>query len=155
MKARHAMLMGLLGSMLFAPALRAQSEARPSEMEQLRAAAAQLADAYGRQDLSKIQSLYTDDAIFLPDDAEMLRGKEALRKYLGAETGTREFQRHLLAFKIDGDLAYEIANQTVTIRVAGRPPRILKDKYLHVWKKQKDGSWKVLIDMYNWRSKTP
>jgi ketosteroid isomerase-like protein len=124
-------------------------------MDQLRSAMRELDNAYGRQDIGKILSLYAEDAIFLPDNAELIRGQEGIRKYLSAETGERHFKRDMVELKIEGNLALEIANQTVTIRRHGRPPQVLSDKYLHVWKKQKDGSWKVMIDMYNWRSKAP
>ena len=32
-------------------------------------------------------------------------------------------------------------------------PTTVLNKYIHIWKKQKDGSWKVLIDMNNLRPK--
>ena len=83
----------------------AQSKARGREMATLRSAIAELGDAYTRQDIPKILSMCTDDAIFLPDDAELVRGREGIRGYLGAERGTRSFHRQTGALKIDGNLA--------------------------------------------------
>ncbi len=155
MLTRRSTLAGLLVAIsLLAPPLKAQTKAGPNGTARLRAAIARLETAYGRQDLKTIMSMYTPDALFLPDEGEAVRGPQNIRKYLGAEVGTRHFERQVLALEVDGNLAYEVANQTVTIREPGRPPRILKDKYVHIWKKQKDGSWKIAVDMYNWRDKT-
>ena len=123
-------------------------------MDKLRKAESDLADAYDRLDVNKILSIYAEDATYLIENAEMLRGKEAIRKYFSQELPEKvQFKRDVIDLKIEGNMAYEIANQIVTIQMKGQEPQTIQNKFIHIWKKQKDGSWKVLIDMDNMRSK--
>ena len=48
-----------------------------------------------------------------------------------------------------GDLAYSFGNYE--FRSVGKPgkPAVEHDKYTTIWKKQKDGRWKVVLDMGN------
>jgi ketosteroid isomerase-like protein len=48
-------------------------------------------------------------------------------------------------------MAYEIVNQIVTFKLKEQESQTILNKYIHIWEKQKDGSWKVLIDMNNLR----
>jgi uncharacterized protein (TIGR02246 family) len=155
MKTKLSILVALVFSVcLSTPALLAQVKAKKGEMDKLRSAVDELADAYNRGDVDKILSMYTEDATYLVDEAEMLRGKEAIRKYFSQGLSEKtQFKREIAELKIEGNLAYEIANQVVTVQMKGQPPQTIPNKYIHIWKKQKDGSWKVLIDMFNRRTK--
>jgi uncharacterized protein (TIGR02246 family) len=153
MKARFSTLLAVvLLVCLFSPVALAQTG--KSEMDKLRKAVSDLAEAYDRFNVDKILGMYAEDATYLIEDAEMLRGKEAIRKYFSQEWPEKvQFKRDVIDLKIEGNMAYEIANQIVTIQMKGQEPQTTPNKFIHIWKKQKDGSWKVLIDMVNMRSK--
>jgi uncharacterized protein (TIGR02246 family) len=153
MKAKFSIFLAVvLLVCLFSPVALAQTG--KSEMDKLRKAESDLADAYDRLDVNKILSIYAEDATYLIENAEMLRGKEAIRKYFSQELPEKvQFKRDVIDLKIEGNMAYEIANQIVTIQMKGQEPQTIQNKFIHIWKKQKDGSWKVLIDMDNMRSK--
>jgi len=155
MKAKPSVVLAVvLLVSLFCPILLAQGQGKKGEVDKVRSAADALADAYDRLDVEKILSLYAEDATYLIEDAEMLRGKEAIRKYFSQELPEKvEFKRDVVELKVEGELAYEIVNQVVTLQMKGQPPQTIPNKYIHVWKKQKDGSWKLLVDMFNRRTK--
>jgi|PersoiStandDraft_1058852.scaffolds.fasta_scaffold13305_2 ketosteroid isomerase-like protein len=46
-----------------------------------------------------------------------------------------------------GDLAYETGSYTFTIVAEGKEARAVKGRYVEVWKKQTDGSWKMYRDI--------
>lgn len=123
-------------------------------MDKLRKAVNELAEAYDRLDVDKILSIYAEDATYLIEDAEMLRGKDAIRTYFSQALPEKvQFKRDIIDLKIEGNLAYEIVNQVVTFQMKGQAPQTIPNKCIHVWKKQRDESWKVLIDMVNRRTK--
>jgi uncharacterized protein (TIGR02246 family) len=46
-----------------------------------------------------------------------------------------------------GDLAYELGNYQLTTTSQRGAPETVRGKYLVIWGRQSDGSWKVLIDV--------
>ena len=48
-----------------------------------------------------------------------------------------------------GDLAYMIGTYELSLNDASGKPVHDRGKYAEVWKKQTDGQWKVVADMFN------
>jgi ketosteroid isomerase-like protein len=48
-----------------------------------------------------------------------------------------------------GDLGYTAGSYALTMNDATGRPAIERGKYIEVWKKQSDGSWKALEDIFN------
>jgi uncharacterized protein (TIGR02246 family) len=131
--------------------LSAQNEKK--EMEQLQKAISENDNAWNNIDIDKIVRMFAENGTLLNDNSDMLRGKVAIRKYFeSAEKGVKmEFKRDKVEVSLKGNMAYEIVNQTGSIKYPDKEPQTFVNKYIHVWEKQKDGSWKVLIDMNNRR----
>jgi ketosteroid isomerase-like protein len=96
-----------------------------------------------------------DDAIFMPEGADIVRGKEAVRKFYApmfARPGFALAWRPLEAFVAPSeDVGYTIGEwRSKGLDKTGKPYATQgKYKYLTIWKKQKDGSWKVAVDVGN------
>lgn len=121
-------------------------------MDELRATMRAFTEAYGNADAERVAEMYAEDALYLIPDMEILKGRAAIRAYLAGWTGGKaDFKQELVELKIEGDLAYEVTNQLVTIEGKDQPTRVLPNKFVHVWKRQNDGTWQVLIDMWNSR----
>jgi uncharacterized protein (TIGR02246 family) len=128
-------------------------QARAADEAAIRAASAAWSQAATAKDLDKAVSFYADDALVLPDKAPATRGNENIRKNwtpllalpgpgLSWKTSSVEVAR-------SGDIAYETgAYVFVTTDKKGKSTDT-KGKYVVVWKKQNDGSWKVVIDTDN------
>jgi uncharacterized protein (TIGR02246 family) len=131
--------------------LSAQNEKK--EMEQLQKAISENDNAWNNIDIDKIVGMFAENGTLLNDDSDMLRGKVAIRKFFDSvEKGEKiELKRDKVEVSLKGNMAYEIVNQTGSIKYLNKEPQTFVNKYIHVWEKQKDGSWKVLIDMNNRR----
>jgi uncharacterized protein (TIGR02246 family) len=126
---------------------------RAADEASIRAASAAWSQAATAKDLDKAVSFYADDAVQFPNKAPATRGKENIRKNwtpllelpgpgLSWQTSSVELARSV-------DLAYETgAYNFVTTDKKGKT-NDEKGKYVVVWKKQNDGSWKVVVDIDN------
>lgn len=117
----------------------------------IEAANARFSEAFARGDAKALASLYTPDAIVFPPDSESIRGNEAIASFWkttrdggvqGATLTTADVGR-------SGDLAYESGTVSLTIQPAGAAPTTSAAKYVVVWKRQADGSWKLHRDIWN------
>src|SRR5947209_19917709 len=94
-------------------------------------------------------------SFFADDTADFVRGgpltftKEEMRKHL-EKTFDPADQLTWTPLKIDvsksGDLAYSLGNWQLKGKNAKGEEVTQTGKYITVWKKQKDGSWKVVAD---------
>ena len=97
-------------------------------------------------------SYYAEDSAELPNGEGAIQGKENIAKTMGF---LDDKNNHLTWTPVhadmaaSGDLGYTYG--TFEFRSIGKDgkPSIEYGKYVSIWKKQKDGSWKVVMDMGN------
>ena len=128
-------------------------QAHAADEAAIRAASAAWSQAASAKDLDKVVSFYADDALVLPDKAPAIRGNENFRKdwapLLALPGPGLSWQTSALEVARSGELAYETGKYNfVTTDKKGKPTDY-KGKYLVIWKKQSDGSWKVAVDTDN------
>jgi uncharacterized protein (TIGR02246 family) len=128
-------------------------QARAADEAAIRAAAAAWSQAATAKDLDKAVSFYADDAVQFPNKAPATRGKENIRKnwapLLALPGPGLSWQTSSVEVAHSGDIAYETgAYNFVTTDKKGKT-NDEKGKYVVVWKKQTDGSWKVVVDTDN------
>jgi uncharacterized protein (TIGR02246 family) len=114
-------------------------------------------EAWGKaaaaNDGKAIAALYADDATLLPPTEPVKKGAEAKKywtDFTDAYTGTIDLTT--TAVEGRGDLAYNVGTyrSTVTPKKAGAKPFPTEEgKYVEVLKKQSDGSWKIVYDIWN------
>lgn len=95
--------------------------------------------------------MYTEDAIVFPPAAEMVKGREAIAA-LWKETmgsGVKKVDLVTLDVGVSGDLAHETGTVVLSITPEGKGSITVSAKYLVVWKRQADGSWKIHRDIWN------
>jgi ketosteroid isomerase-like protein len=99
-------------------------------------------------------SMYTDDAISLPANEPMQDGLPAIKK-AGEEmsrNGTKvtSFEPTTLKVLVNGNQVTEIGTYKISVTMPGMDkPMDDHGKYLTIWEKQKDGSLKTKIEMWN------
>ena len=80
-------------------------------------------------------------------------GKAAIAKLTASAFTIPDFKLTWQPEKVvvarSGDLGYTSGTYIWTFKDASGKPVSDKGKYLTVWRKQADGSWKVLFDMFN------
>ena len=147
----------LLASLLLAGACRDHSE--PEQPPAAEVAAARAVDsvftaALNAGDAAAIARTYDEDALLLPPDALPVRGREGIRGFWGGFL--RSYDVHLTVgndrFEIRGDRAYVVGHYRMETKPksADVPVRAPENgKFLEVLKRQPDGSWSYLVDMYS------
>jgi ketosteroid isomerase-like protein len=97
-------------------------------------------------------SYYADDAVEVPNGAPLIQGKANIAKTMGF---LDQKDNHLTWTPVGadisaaGDLGYTYGTYEFRSKAKDGKPVVNHGKYTSIWKKQKDGSWKVVLDMGN------
>lgn len=130
-----------------APDTRAQDEAA------IRAAETEWSAAAAARDLEKSVSYYAADAVAMgPNEPKATGPAEIHKAWEGmlAVPGVKlTFQTGKVDVARDGDLAYSIGAYQMAMTGPDGAPMSDRGKYTTVWKKQADGGWKVVVDIFN------
>ena len=97
---------------------------------------------------------YADDIISMPSYQPMMRGIDALKK---ADEMQKQSGLKTTAFTLEtidvidtGNYAIEIGTYTITMQIPNMDmPWSDNGKYVNVWEKQDDGSYKIKVDTWN------
>ncbi len=131
----------------------APADTRAADEAALRDLDAQWSKATGTNSAEQFVSYFADDASLLPPNVATLTGKEAIQKWateLMAMPGMAvSWQPTKAEASRGGDLGFTLGTYEMTLNDAKGKPMKDHGKYLTVWKKQADGSWKVAVDTFN------
>lgn len=105
------------------------------------------------KDLEKFVAHYTDDASVLIPETPIFTGKDAVRGGLKPIITDPNFALTFVATKVDvaksGELGYTQGTYSMTVSdPKTKAPVTEKGKYLTVYKKQADGTWKAVEDTF-------
>jgi uncharacterized protein (TIGR02246 family) len=108
--------------------------------------------AHNAGDAAAIAALLTDDAVLMPPNEPTVIGKEAAQS--GAQTVfdhfTVKLTAELVEVEVAGDWAFGRGTFTYTATPkAGGEPIEGSDRFLTIYRRQLDGSWKIHRDIYN------
>ena len=109
--------------------------------------------AAGAKDVDKTVSYYAESAVVMPPNASAATTKESIRSAWKEMLTTPGAAIRWKATKVEvaksGDLAYVSGTYEETMTDASG--KSVKDhgKYVEVWEKQADGTWKVVADIWN------
>lgn len=103
-----------------------------------------------RGDIDFVNTLYTEDAVQLPPDRDMIRGREQIKEYhSGAiQMGFEDAVLTERKVSVSGDVAYEIGNYVEKFHPKGKEVMEIRGKYLSVFKRTADG-WKIDREIWN------
>ncbi len=122
-------------------------------IDDIRAADAGWLKTYEAKDVSKAVAFCDEQGSMLWPNAPVATGKEAITKLTASAFAIPDFKLAWQPEKVgvarSGDLGYTSGTYVWTFKDASGKPVSDKGKYLTVWKRQTDGSWKVLFDMFN------
>ena len=129
------------------------SDTRAADEAALRKLDDEWSKAAGSRDVEKTVSYYSDDAIVMPPNIPTLTGKESIRSLWKSMIDSPTFSGGWKVTKVEvarsGDLAYVSGNYEFNEKDNSGKPLTDKGKYLEIWKKQADGSWKCVADMFS------
>lgn len=103
--------------------------------------------------IEKTLSYWADDAIVMSPGEPALKGKQAIR---GMIEGTSKIPGFKISWEPlsvvvskSGDMAYMIEQNQITVSDSLGNPITQYNKAVTIWRKEADGSWKNVVDMWN------
>jgi ketosteroid isomerase-like protein len=109
--------------------------------------------AFEGQDVERILSYWTDDAIVMPPGFPSVVGKDALREYVENSLQIPGFQISWrssdVKFSPDGNLAYMFSQNEVLMNDQDSTPFTLKGRAVTIWRRETDGEWRCAVDIWN------
>ncbi|MEO8563875.1 MAG: DUF4440 domain-containing protein [bacterium] len=128
------------------------TRARASDVTALTVADSALHAAVASHDAERTASYYADSASMLPSGAPLVVGRDGIRRAWNSVFEIPGFRTtsHLVVADVSraGDLAYTQGSYEATFNGASGPATE-KGKFLTVWRKSADGSWKIVSDAFN------
>lgn len=117
----------------------------------IEANAAAWSAAANRGDMAAVAALYTEDAILLPPNAASVRGRQSIQRFFEGFRAVSPSNVRLFPDEITacGNTAYELGRYEMTLNPPGAAPINDRGKYIVVWQRQSDGSWRISRDIFN------
>jgi len=105
------------------------------------------------EDIDAIMEGWADDAVMMAPGLPPLKGKDAIREYVEEGMKIPGFSIRWEPLEVhvsnSGDMAYMIERNEIIVNDSLGNPMATYNKTVTVWRKQPDGSWKNVIDMWN------
>jgi ketosteroid isomerase-like protein len=143
----------LLLLFLFASAGVTLAQSNQKEADAVRAADAAWLNAWATKDVDKSVAFFDEQGSMLSPGDPIATGKRALTKLIASGFALTDYKLAWVPDKVgvahSGDLGYTSGTYDWSFRDSSGRMVFDKGKYLTLWKKQPDGSWKVLFDMFN------
>jgi uncharacterized protein (TIGR02246 family) len=141
-------------SSIFASIIRNTRSGSPDELEEVRRVIdkgnAMWIDGWFKGDAEMVSSLFADDGVQLAGNGKMFKGRKEIAEHLkaamqGVDPGVKVT---VITTKVwlDGDVAYETGKYKYEYTKKGTAGAD-EGRYVTIWKRQKDGSWKLSMDM--------
>lgn len=128
-------------------------DTRAADESALRELDVQWSNAAGAKDVDKTVSYYADDAVVLPPNGPTATTKAAVRKIWSDMMATPGYAMSWKVNKVEvarsGDLAVVSGTYEFKMNDASGKPMTDRGKYVEVMKKQADGTWKCVNDIWN------
>ncbi len=102
-------------------------------------------------DAAGVAALYTDDAALLPPEAARIDGREGIQGFWQAliDAGVRDVTVTQQEVDDFGDVANDVGTISATAPSEDGGRVQLAGKYLVVWKRGGDGTWRLHRDIWN------
>src|SRR3989441_2684595 len=115
----------------------------------LRAAADTFAQRVRRADWPAAAKLYAETAALMPPAQHAVTGQANIEAWMKAFPPISAFDVKVVSVDGGGDIAYIAGIYIMTIAPPGGKPMVDTGKYLTVSRRQPDGSWPIVADIFN------
>ena len=132
---------------------------RRTPEEVIRAADQQWMKVFAAKDMEKSVAFCADDGSIMAPNSPIATGREAIKNMFSGFFSLPGLKISWQPLRTEvaksGELGFTSGAYQMTVTDAAGKPIEDKGKYVTVWKKQRDGSWKVLLDIFNSDLATP
>jgi len=111
---------------------------------------AQWSEGWAKGEPAMVAALFADDGVQLAGKGKIFKGPEQISEHQktamqSVDPGVKVTVTTSTIW-LDGDTAYETGKYKYEYKEKGKPA-VDEGRYVTVWKRQKDGSWKLAMDM--------
>jgi len=103
--------------------------------------------------IEKTLSYWADDAVVMSPGQSPIKGKNAIREMIEGTSKIPGFKISWEPVNVSvskgGDMAYMIEQNQITVNDSLGKPITEFNKSVTIWRKETDGSWKNIVDMWN------
>jgi uncharacterized protein (TIGR02246 family) len=136
------------------PAPAPTADTRAQDESAIRATAEEWGQAIANKDLDQTLSYYAEDAWVYPQNAPIAKTADERRSVWGAffaMPGASDMRGDITRVEVarSGDLAVEYGTFAMTMNDKSGKPTTENEKYIVAWRKQADGKWRVIADIWN------
>lgn len=104
-------------------------------------------------DIDRIVSYWADDATIYPANAPAVKGKDAIRQFVTESMEIPGFSISWQPTEVvvgpSGELGYTTGENAFTVPDADGNLITTRGRYVTIWRKEADGSWKCVVDIWN------
>lgn len=127
----------------------------PEDSTRAAAAIGEAASAFSRAlergDAAGMADQYVENATLIPPGGRMVTGREAILEFWTPRNPDFRTLAHSLTtdrLEVAGDVAIEVGTWRQEGQLGDETPRESAGRYLVVWRRQADGSWKMQFDSW-------
>ncbi|MBI1967147.1 MAG: DUF4440 domain-containing protein [Gemmatimonadetes bacterium] len=129
----------------------------PVDLEAARASLRTADSGYSQtasgKNLEAFVALYEPSATMYPPAEALAQGTEAIRAFAGAFLKDPAFAVRFTPVAVEvaanGDMGYTLNTVDITVTGPDGKPATERIRDFHLWRKQADGRWKVVVDIWN------
>ena len=127
-------------------------QSRENSRQQLEESIAAFYNAIARGDALSRVALLDSNVILMPNGFTMIRGRDKVAEVFTSDTATVIFQlkdRTLIDILQNDSIAFTVNSYNYTWHKKGDQPQWRKTKNVHIWRRDKEGRWKLRLDIWN------
>jgi uncharacterized protein (TIGR02246 family) len=113
---------------------------------------ARFAKAAANNDASAMAAGYAADAWLLPPGSDIIKGRQGIREFFKSVTAgevLNTIAQRTVEVEKSGNTAYEVGTFSWIVQPKGKMAATTVGKYIVVWKREADGTWKAYRDAWN------
>jgi ketosteroid isomerase-like protein len=108
------------------------------------------AAAYNADDAAAMGAMHTADALVMPFNRPIYSGPAGATEFwTGSAKRGRDLKLETSAVEFHGDVALEFGLFSLILATDDKGDVPLNGKYLHVWRREPDGVWRMRADIWN------
>jgi ketosteroid isomerase-like protein len=131
----------------------AATDTRAADEAAIRALDEQWSATAGKNDLNGTVAFYSNDAVLLPPNAPIAKDQKSIRESwagLLSENTSLSWTVSKVEAAKSGELAYLYGAYRLSFKDPKGGPAVNDlGKMVEIWKKQPDGGWKCIVDVFN------
>ena len=119
----------------------------------VRAADSALTLAVSARDVERVIGFYASDATLLPTAKPLIAGRDAIRAEWVELFAIPSFNNTTRLIQVEvaqgGEMAFTRGSYETLLTGQDGKPVTEVGKWVTIWRKQADGSWRIVVDIYN------